>query len=333
MMGTIVRRLIVVPLVLLSLPALVVTAPLWLPICLIVDVATGLFRLPTLRLCLFGLVYLAHEWVCVGAAIYLGGRRRLRPARSDPSADLVSYRRVQAWWVSSLLGWARRLVGVRFDLPDPPELPDEGFILISRHASMVDAVLPMYLVASGLDRFVHYVLKRELRFDPALDFYGHALGNYFLSRNGNGDHEALAIAGLARRALPLSVLVIFPEGTYASPSRRARVRRSLVNRGDVKLLELADDLEHLLPPKPAGTLALLANQPELDVVVLGHVGLEGVSNLGGLRQRLPLRSPVVVRWWHHRRSSLPTEDEATIHWLNQQWRTLDRWVDSAKDPR
>ena len=42
-----------------------------------------------------------------------------------------------------------------------------------------------------------------------------------------------------------------------------------------------------------------------------------------------VKASVVVRWWHHPRSTLPTSDELLIAWLNQQWRTLDRWVDSV----
>ena len=124
-------------------------------------------------------------------------------------------------------------------------------------------------------------------------------------------------------------MIIFPEGTYATPGRRSRIRRSLDQRGERELVALADDLQHLLPPKPAGTLALLAGQPGFDVVVLGHVGLEGVAELQGLRRRLPLDRPVIVRWWHHRRAELPAGEAELIAWLNQQWRTLDRWIDSA----
>ena len=128
------------------------------------------------------------------------------------------------------------------------------------------------------------------------------------------------------------MLVIFPEGTYATTRTRRRVLDSLRRRGEHGLLERAERLRHLLPPKPAGTLAMLRGQPEADVVVLGHTGLEGVADVGGLLRNLPLRGPVRVRAWVHRRHELPSDEEALAAWLQDRWEELDRWVDSARRP-
>lgn len=320
------RRLISIPAVLIALPLLLVSAPLWLAIGLILDLAQGLRRLPTVRLGLFTGAYLAHEYlgILAGLGLYL---RYLGSGRRDLAA-LERYRRVQVWWIDSLLRWASRLLHVRFDLDPAEPLPEGGFIVLSRHASMVDAVLPVHVIAGHLDRFVHYVIKRELLWDPGIDIFGQRLGNYFVARRGDTDAEVEAIAEFAASALLDSVLVIFPEGTYATEAQRAKVVASLERRSAPQLLALATNLEHLLPPKPAGTMALLAEQPDLDVVIFGHVGLEGVAQLSGLRRRLPLRDPIVIRWWWKRRAEIPTDNSATIDWLNNQWRTLDRWVDS-----
>jgi 1-acyl-sn-glycerol-3-phosphate acyltransferase len=325
---TVLRRLVTIPVAVVALPLLVITSPLWVPLAVAVDLAQGLFRLPSLRLAAMAVVYLAHEWICLALAIGLHVAGIGRSASPATAAQLEPWRQVEGWWVSSLVRWGGRLLGVHFDLPDLAELPQEGYILLSRHASMADAVLPVYLVAGRQQRFIHYVMKRELRFDPVLDIYGRRLANYFITRGAGGDSEAAAIGGMARAALPRSVLVIFPEGTYASPQRRERVRRSLVRRGDADLVALADELHHLLPPKPAGTLAMLAGQPNFEVVVLGHAGLEGLSSLKTLRRQLPLPRPVTIRWWRYPQSDLPTGDEARIAWLNDRWRSLDRWVAS-----
>ena len=330
------RRLLTIPAVALALPVLVITSPVWLLGAAIADLASGLRRLPTVRLGLFGVVYLAHEWGGLTAAVFLWVRERFRRAvlrqPADPATDTAPFRRVQAWWATSLLGWASRLVGLRLEVPDPTSLPADSFILLSRHASMVDAILPVELVTKRLDRFVHYVLKAELRFVPNLDLFGHRLGNYFVSRGGDGDSEARAISRFARGALPDSVLVIFPEGTYATPTTRDRVIASLERRGEELVAGYARSLQHLLPPKPAGTLALLAEQPDLDVVVFGHVGLEGVAHPSGLRRSLPLERPVVIDWWHHPRAEIPSDDAGRVAWLNDRWRTLDAWVASVGGP-
>ncbi len=328
------RRLVSILAVLVLLPLSVAAAPLWVPVAVATDLAQGLRRLPSLRLGAMAVVYLVHEWICLALALGLTARDAVLAATGRRPDDPTSWRRVEGWWISSLLVWARRLLAIRFELPRPPTFPDGGFVLLSRHASMADAVLPVWLLTGLQDRWVHYVMKRELRFDPTLDIYGRRLDNHFISRRGaDSDAEATALHGLSRRARPAAALVIFPEGTYATPARRRRIRGSLARRGSTELVELADELRHLLPPKPAGTLALLAGQPAFDVVVLGHVGLEGVSELRGLRRRLPLAEPVTVRWWHHRRADLPVGEAELIAWLNDRWRTLDRWIDSAGSGR
>ncbi len=331
------RRLVTVLAVLVLLPLALAAAPLWVPVAVVVDLAQGLRRLPSVRLGAMAVVYLAHEWICLALALGLTVRDAVFTALGNRPDEPTGWRRVEGWWISSLLVWARRLLAIRFELPRPPTFPDGGFVLFSRHASMADAVLPVWLLA-GLQgrrpRAVHYVLKRELRFDPTLDIYGRRLDNHFISRRGaDSDAETASLNAMARRVRPSAALVIFPEGTYATPGRRRRIRGSLERRGSAELVQLADELRHLLPPKPAGALALLAGQPSFDVVVLGHVGLEGVSELRGLRRRLPLAEPVTVRWWHHRRADLPTGEAELIAWLNDRWRTLDRWIDSAGSTR
>ena len=316
-----IRRLVSIPVVLVTLPLWLVTVPIWLPLTVLVDAVSRYWRFPTVRLGLAFGVYLAHDWVGIFGSgwLWVSGRfgRRL---------DLDAHRALQGWWANSLLTWTRRLLGVRIEPVDLSGLPNSTFVLLSRHASMADAVLPAALVAQQLGRFVHYVLKRELRWDPSLDLVGTRLGNHFVARSGDTAAEADAIEQLARRAEPNSVLVIFPEGTYSTPQARQRVVASLRKRGDDEAAARAEKLEQLLPPRPAGTQAMLRGQPDADVVVLGHVGLEGVAELRGLRRRLPLAEPVRVRWWVHPRSELPDDDDGLATWLADRWEDLDHWV-------
>jgi 1-acyl-sn-glycerol-3-phosphate acyltransferase len=319
---------VTIPAVFIGLFLLVLTAPVWLPITVIVDLVTGAGRLPTARLGLYAVVFLIHEIIGIaGYGVLTIAHRVMR----DRAASLDAHRRIQGWWAGSLVTWAGRLLGLRLDLPDPVDLPPGGLILVSRHASIVDAVVPV-VVSSRANRFIHYVMKRELRWVPTLDLFSRRLGNHFVARGAPGD--TAGITRFASTALPDSVLTIFPEGTYSTPATRSRVRAALRRRrGDRELIELAAALRHLLPPRPAGTLALLEAQPHRDVVVLGHVGLERVARLVDLRRRLPLTEPVVVRWWHHPRPELPTGSPQLIDWLNDRWRRLDAWVDDVKASR
>ncbi len=313
--------------VIIGLPIAILTIPLWVPLAALADLVGRLHRFPTVRLGLFAIAYMVHQWVALitGAWLWLTGGfgRRL---------DLDRHRRIQTWWAVSLLAWARRLLGVKLDFGDISGLPSGRFVLASRHASMVDAVVPIPLVCQDQGRFAHYVLKDELRWDPAIGLFGGRLGNEFVTRGRSTDDALAGIRAMAESALPGAAMVIYPEGTYASDRSRERIMASLERRagnGGVSLdvVEQARRFRRLLPPKPAGFNQLLEAQPDADVVVVGHVGLEGVAELRGLRRRLPLEQPVTVRWWVHARSEIPGDPEARAKWLYLRWYELDIWVD------
>lgn len=322
---TALRRLFSIGAVLVGLPVWIVLSPIWLITAAVADVVSGLRRFPTVRLCTYLLVYLFFELAGTLSAAWLWLR-----GSAGRSLDLEKHRAVQAWWATGLLRWGGRILNIRLDLDDPSTLPSDTCIVLSRHASMVDAVIPAVVITGQLRRYVHYVIKRELQWDPALDLFGSRLGNHFVARGGDTEAEEDAITALGHQALPGSALVIFPEGTYATASTRARILKSIRKLGDQALIERAEALKALLPPKPAGALALLRSQPNADVVVVGHVGLGGVAELRGLRQRLPLSNPVVVRWWTHRRNELPATDDALTQWLGERWIELDRWVTETR---
>lgn len=321
------RRFLSISAIVMALPLWLASAPIWILATVAVDAVGRLWRFPTLRLALYTGVYLIHEWIAIAAAgvlwLWGGFGRRL---------DRNTHRALQGWWANSLLRWAGRLLGVTIEPIDLDGLPTSTFVLLSRHASMADAVLPAAVVAGPMGRFVHYVMKRELQWDPALDIVGSRLGNHFVARDGDTASETAALERLAGRAEPESVLVIFPEGTYATPESRQRVVASLRRKGADEAAARAEKLQQLLPPRPRGTLAMLRSQPDAAVVVLGHVGLEGVAELKGLRQRLPLTEPVRVRLWVHPRAELPSDEDAMIDWLQDRWEELDQWVASNRDP-
>ncbi|MGI8938764.1 MAG: hypothetical protein ACR2JF_11245 [Iamia sp.] len=84
-----------------------------------------------------------------------------------------------------------------------------------------------------------------------------------------------------------------------------------------------------LPPRPAGTLALLDAAPDADVAILGHIGLDQLSSMSRLARSLPLRHPVRAELWRIPRAQVPLADDDRVEWLWQQWETLDAWVDEA----
>ncbi len=313
------RRLISIPLVFLTLPLLIILAPVVLLAGSIFDLLGGRRALPTIRLWLFAIVFFSHECVVTVYAGWLWVR-----GRAGRSMNIARHSQVQGRWVGSLLLWAGRLLDVSVQWPDHDAFPEGKIVVLGRHASMIDAVLPAHLFPSRLHRPVHYVLKRELRWLPSIDIYGHRLGNHFVDRTGNTEHEVAAIIDLIDRAEDDAGIVLFPEGTYATPATKRRVLASLERRGDDELVTLANRLEYLLPPKPGGALALLERAN--DVVIFGHVGLEGVAEFKGLRDHLPAKQPVLTRAWRFHIADLPDLDAARVQWLHDQWLALDAWV-------
>ncbi len=319
MMATASRRLISISLAIVLLPLFIVLIPVVFVLGGIADMVEGRRALPTFRLWLFAIVFIMHEWVVAPYAGWLwlrGGFGR--------SMDIPRHREIQEAWVGSLFRWAGRLLNVSVSLPEAESVPEGKIVVLSRHASMIDAVIPAHHFASRLHRPIHYVLKRELRWLPSIDIYGHRLGNHFIDRTGNTESEVAAIIELIESAEPNAGIVIFPEGTYATPAARDRVLASLERKGDAELLEFAKQLRYLLPPKPAGALALLRRTK--DVVIFGHVGLEGVAELQGLRRNLPAKRPILTQTWSFQIADLPDLDEARIAWLRDHWLALDAWV-------
>lgn len=318
-MDTFKRRLISISLVIVLLPLCLVLTPVALVYSLVSDLRRGRSTLPTFRLWVFTIVYILHEWMVIplsGALWLRGGFGR--------SLDLPLHSRIQGRWVGSLLRWAGRLLDVSVEWPDHEAFPDGKVVVLSRHASMIDAVLPAYLFPSQLDRPVHYVLKRELMWLPSIDIFGHRLGNHFVDRSGDTEREVAAIVELIESAEQNAGIVIFPEGTYSTPATRRKVIASLKRRDDTELVEFAEQLQYLLPPKPAGAIALL--QRAENIVVFGHIGLEGVAEFKGLRHNLPATRPILTMAWPFHITDLPDLDDARVAWLRERWLALDTWV-------
>lgn len=323
-METLRRRLITIPAVFILLPVGIALAPLVLVVGSIRDVADKRTGQPTARLWLYAIAWLGLEWIAIASAGVLSLLSWL-----DSDRATRGYQSIQGWWANAHLWWARKLLNVHIDMQDPATMPAGTVVVASRHASPIDAILPAWLFPSILKRPVHYTLKRELIWMPSIDLFCHRLGNHFVIRGGNTHKEVAAIKQMLSGAKPRAALVIFPEGTYSTAPVREKVRKSLRNKGETELAELAEELRFLLPPKAAGFDAYIDSAPGAPVVFLGHHGLEGVAEISSLRHALPLTEPVTVRWWVVPRSEVPDEPSERHRWLHDQWRLLDHWVQSC----
>ena len=141
---------------------------------------------------------------------------------------------------------------------------------------------------------------------------GANIGAKLNTERAEADKQVAQAAAEGRRALYVS-------GEESAAQVRARADR-------------LGALAHLLPPRTAGTRALLAAAPEADVVVGWHVGFEGLDTFGGILEALSgPRRDVHIEFRRVARTEVPGNDDFT-EWLDRAWLELDGEVYTGLSP-
>ena len=302
----------------------VVLAPLLLPGFAVADVARGRWRLPSLRTYLFVLQYGVNDSAEILAApvlwIIAGFGTRLA---AEPS--LRRHERLQRWSIEVLARRAERLLGVRVELDAAAAaaLAPGPVIVLSRHVNLLDASLPV-LLYQRLGFRVRSVILAELLADPGFDLLYGRTGSAFIGRDADPAART-AVAALASDLTPGTAVVIFPEGRLSRPEVRERSLARLAGTDPERAQRLAG-LHHLLPPRPGGVVALLQQAPQVDVVLLTHVGLDRFPTFADLTRAVPLREPVRVTARRFGRHQIPRQPEAVVRWLDDVWLAADSAV-------
>lgn len=315
-MGSVwVRRPLSITAVVVAAVALVVLAPIWLPVTLCADLVRGKWHCPTARFVAFGTCWcwLESVGVLVAGIFFLIGH----------SHNERLHYRLQRWWAARLIGSLRLTLGLQISVEGVEHLGTGPFIALCRHASLADALISAWVFGSHAGLRPRYVLKRELAMDPCLDVVGHRLPNYFVNR-GSADvaAELVGIERMADRLGEGEVAVIFPEGTRANDTKRRRELDRLARRAPERARRL-ESLQHLLPPKPAGAGALLAAVPGANVLTMWHTGFDGMDTFSGILRRLgerKVRARIVVT--EHLRSTVAA-GESLVDWLDDKWLEMD----------
>jgi 1-acyl-sn-glycerol-3-phosphate acyltransferase len=322
------RRLTTVPaffaLALLSLLA----APLWIPGAALCD-ATRSGTRAALRCCTFfcwyfwcqcfGTVGSFAIWLLSG--VWAGASRR---------RFLDWNFKLQCWWAPALFWGAARIFGFRVEVEGEEAIAGSPVLLLIRHVSNADTLLPTVVVQIPTGLRFRYVMKRELLWDPCIDIVGNRLPNCFVRRDsGDSAREARAIARLVEDIGPGEGVVIYPEGTRFTREKRQRVLTRLRERGPAELAARAEKLENLLPPKPAGALALLENNPGADALFCAHTGFEDAGRLADLWSGSLVGKQIRVRFWRVPYAEIPTGRDARIDWLFDHWARIDDWITAA----
>lgn len=291
-------------------------------------------RWRVLRLLAFALVYLLLECLGLAVAFVLWVASGFGWKLRSPLFQRAHYA-VLHFLLKEVLLAARVLFHLKILDDDVSWSPlDDGvpgstnpMVVLSRHAGPGDSLL---MVRTLMDRDhlrrPRIVLKDALQWDPLLDVYLNRLPNAFMT-TGRSD-LATRVADLARDLGDEDALLIFPEGANFSEGRRLRAIDRLRGKGMVSQADRAEQMRHVLPPRPGGVAAALAAVPHADVVFVGHTGLEHLSTAADLWDGLPMDSTVRLRWWFVPAAEVPRDRDAQEQWLYERWAELDAWVAS-----
>jgi len=300
---------------------LVLTAPLWGLIAVGVDVVRRLTQktpvLITLRLMAFGTAFLAVEtWGLlrmIPAGLLLSGQRLIE----------ATYRH-QASYTKGLFTAVRACFNLDFVVDGAAAAVPGPVIVLVRHASIIDTLLPSVFLTQQLGLRLRFVLKKELRDDPCLDIAGDRIPNFFVPRDG--EDTAAAVAGVGRLASHLGDegVLIYPEGTRFSARKRQEILKRLAEKNP-PLAATAEQWTSVLPPRTAGFFAALDAAHDADVVFVAHHGLEGFSHVKDIWSGALFGRTVRVRCWRVPRREIP-EGEARLAWLHAQWTRVDAFA-------
>ena len=315
------RRIVSIPGLFLATLVLTLSIPLWLPVAVVADLARMRFRLPIARLLAFGVGWCWIESAGVVRAFGLWATGRVGDATAQ--YDLMG------WWAGALIKVLSATTGISPRVVGVDQVADGNAIVLSRHVSLADSLLSGWSLRTIAGVQPRYVLKKELLFDPCLDIVGSRVPNHFLDRTADdGSLELDALRELARGVGPGVVAVIFAEGTRANDDKRERAIEKIAARDPARAHRIGG-LRRLLPPRPAGSIALTEGAPDADIVLAWHTGFDGLDDFAGMIEHLakPL-PPVQFVMRRIPRAEVPSGDDFAV-WLDEQWLQMDAEVDAA----
>ena len=325
------QRFVVAPLMVVLTVLMWTTLPLWL-------VGAGLLSpfvpgwLRPVRLLWLGVVHMTLESVVLvellGLWIASGFGWRIR----SPFFERIHYDIVQAYLVV-FFRESRRVLRLKIETvgPAPDAYPGQPLLVFCRHAGPADSFTLIYALMHWYHREPRVVLKDTLAWDPAIGVLLSRLPNRFISPNPGSDSSVDSEIGeLASNLDENDCFVIFPEGGNFTPRRRERAINRLHRKGMTRMAQRAEEMTHVLAPRPGGVLAALDAAPEADVLLVAHTGLDHVISLADIWHSLPMDKRLLMGWWRIPREDIPLNRDARIEWLFAWWQHVDEWVEEHR---
>jgi 1-acyl-sn-glycerol-3-phosphate acyltransferase len=320
------RRVRTIPSVVAAWLLVMALLPVLIPVAAGVDALRWLRRrtpFMATRLVLFLLAYLSIEVVGLAALCVIWLASGL--GRNDEVLRRGTFA-VQKRWAEAVFDSVRGVFDLTFAAQGLEHVAASPMLLVARHASIIDNLLPAHYITRPHGTHIAYVMKSELLVDPCLDVAGNRLPNVFVNRgSGEAERDIAAIRALGADLGAGQGILIYPEGTRFTTAKLAAAVRRLEK--SPRLQEIATQLSVVLPPRPSGVLALLESSTA-DVVVMAHRGLDGFARVADIWKGAMVRTHVDIAFWRIPRSQIPEGRGERVEWLFEVWREIDTWVRS-----
>ena len=289
------RRLLTLSSLVLITVLAIVLMPLVVITTLLMSLSPKFRTAPQALTFIYG--FLVHEWAGLARFLFV-------LARYPKHLQIEKNRDIQFWWAQRLFNMGRRLYKLRIEVSGTEALDGNCALLLSRHSSMGDTVLPLLFFGKHRGEGLRYVLKQELRYLPCLDIGGHRLPNVFVDRSGTDSAKAVQeVSNLIATAGDDESVLIYPEGTRFTQKKHDDLRR--------KHPHLEDQLNrypNLLPLRLGGVLGMLEANPGKDLVFLAHAGFEGSADIHDLLGGGWLNQQVRLQFWRVPYVDIPKEN-------------------------
>ncbi|HVQ94400.1 MAG TPA: 1-acyl-sn-glycerol-3-phosphate acyltransferase [Mycobacteriales bacterium] len=329
-----VRRLVLAPVVIALAGVAVTTLPVWVLLSVLASpLAPG--RLRPLRVLWVATLHLVLETVLLVALAGLWLASGFGLLVRTPAFQRRHYGLVR-WYLKVMYREATRALRVTVQVSGPP--PDEylgrPLLVFCRHAGPGDSLLLIHALINWYAREPRIVLKATLQWDPALDVLLNRLPNTFISPAPDRLAETVEaeIAALASGLDGDDAFVIFPEGGNFTEPRRRRAIERLRRLGLHRMARRAEQMRHVLAPRPGGVSAALAAAPDADVVWVAHTGVDHLLTVGDVWRELPMDKVITMRWWRVPADEVPTDRDRQIDWLFSWWERIDQWIHVQSRP-
>ncbi|MBN8867257.1 MAG: 1-acyl-sn-glycerol-3-phosphate acyltransferase [Solirubrobacterales bacterium] len=243
-------------------------------------------------------------------------------------------------WVYALrIAWARNhliairiLFGLKFEVEGFEHTGPGPYILMPRHVSILDNLIGDFFIGHPRGIGVRYVIKQEIQSLTPIDIGGRWIPTVFVRRGSlDPETEISAVRSLMHDMSEGEITAIYPEGTRPTPAKIARAQEVIAER-QPEIAPLAARLNHLLPPRLGGPLAMLDEASRgTDVVFCGHVGFEGIRTVNDVLAGVLVGRRIKIRFWRYDGTTIPQDEMARTEWLYEKWQIVDDWVGDQLD--